>query len=682
MQTSANYLGIYPLTTVTPFTYREGATMLSIMETFKEWAVQLGPEVQLIVDETLGLFNEQFATLTADVATTKDQWQDLFDAFMANVVAELEGLNDQAVANLANNPASKLSVALNALFANKATQETVESGRLSVDTLDSWWDDKFTSRHDHVVDIRDFGGKSEPGFDSAPALRAAVDYAVANGIRRVVTPGATFYFGSVLNLPSNIELDFMGANLHALPSNNNGLFETTSKGNRGYGSGGKNITIRNATIWGDFANGRIIGNSFHHAENLLVEDVIFNEAVQNSHNLDLMGCKDVVIRRCKFRGRLDVEGRLYVEAVQVDHSTRGGAGPNLNEVPESFDGLPCVNITMEDCVSEPITVGGTVYLAPRLIGSHSRVSDIRHKNITVKNCRIVNSGTTATDQRNQGWVHFTHTDGLLIDGMTFVNTRNDEVVAIGSWGVDTTYPLSSVGDSSPQINSAAGPVSSKNIIIKNIVFEGFRGSGTSVLIRVHGTGDTVGGYAENVSISNVTLDNAQPGAEAAHGSYVVSCARVNGLTVDDINVGSVAVGVTVEMGKSVSISRVNVSKMCSTPVRVVGSEGVTVTDIVSVGNNSLYLSGVSLVTVSNIVHRVVVLGAIQYAAIFSVSACNLFIISGISISGIASSGHEFGVRLYGDSSNGTLNGGVVSGFSPGFNYTNTTNVEVTGTVVA
>lgn len=670
-----------PLTNITPFTFRDAYTVLDLYERLREFLAEtLTPEIDgkltLIYDEV----QSQVVALANDVNASKDAWQALFDQFMADVIVELEGLNDQAVANLVNNVNSQISIALNTHFASKATQTTVESGRLSPTALDTWWDDKFTTEHTHVVDIRAHGGKAEPDFDNSPAMNAAIAYATANGIRRVVTPGDTWYFGSVINLPSNIELDFMGANLRALPSTS-GLFETTSKGATGYGSGGKNITLRNGTIWGDFVNNRIVGNSFHHAENLLVENMIFNEAVQNSHNLDLMGCKDVIIRNCKFRGRLNVEGRSYVEAVQIDHSTRGGAGPNLGENPVSFDGLPCVNILMENCVSEPIVVNTVEYLAPRLIGSHSRVSNVRHRNITVRNCRIVNSGATTSDQRYQGWIHFTHTDGLLVEGITFVNTRNDEAVAIGSWGVDTTYPLSSVSQESPQLTADAGGVSIKNVIIRNITLVGFKSVGNGVAVRIHGTGDALSGYAENISISGVVIDDASPGGEAAHGMHVVSAARVNGLNINDFTLGKVAVGVNAELCQDVNVSNILISEQCSTPTRIVNCVNVTVSNINSVGNNSCYLSGISFLTVSNIKHTVLKLGVLQYASGFSVTGCDMFTITGIMVHAQVGAGHDYAVRLYGNASNGVLVGGAVSNDASGFNFVNTVNVTVANTVV-
>lgn len=79
----------------------------------------LGPEIDakltLIYTETQAMVN----ALAEDVNASKDAWQGLFDEFMANVIVELEGLNDQAVANLVNDAGSNIRVALDSLYATR-----------------------------------------------------------------------------------------------------------------------------------------------------------------------------------------------------------------------------------------------------------------------------------------------------------------------------------------------------------------------------------------------------------------------------------------------------------------------------------------------------------------------------------------------------------------------------------
>lgn len=82
-----------PMAQITPFTYREGATLMYLIERLKRWSVELGPSVQAVLDKAL-------EELTEYVDDAKNFWQNKFDDFMANIIKELEALNDQAVAQL------------------------------------------------------------------------------------------------------------------------------------------------------------------------------------------------------------------------------------------------------------------------------------------------------------------------------------------------------------------------------------------------------------------------------------------------------------------------------------------------------------------------------------------------------------------------------------------------------
>lgn len=85
-----------PMAQITPFTYREGATLMYIVERLKRWSVELGPEVQKIIDDAVNQFSN-------DIEIIKSDWQKYFDDFIADVIAQLEALNDQSVANLIGN---------------------------------------------------------------------------------------------------------------------------------------------------------------------------------------------------------------------------------------------------------------------------------------------------------------------------------------------------------------------------------------------------------------------------------------------------------------------------------------------------------------------------------------------------------------------------------------------------
>ena len=108
--------GNLPLTQITPFTYRDGLTFLQILNEFERWLREIVPEIDGILEGWTEKYLTDHEALKNEIVNTKNQWQQLFDDFMADVVLQLEGLNDQAVANLVNSEASKIREALNDHF--------------------------------------------------------------------------------------------------------------------------------------------------------------------------------------------------------------------------------------------------------------------------------------------------------------------------------------------------------------------------------------------------------------------------------------------------------------------------------------------------------------------------------------------------------------------------------------
>lgn len=114
--TNLPYRDGVPFSTATPFTYREGITNLELWHALKMWAAKVVPEL----NDALNAFWEQYLldhqAVLDDIIQTKDQWQALFDQFMADIVVQLEGLNDQSMANLIQNELSLVRTNLDTLY--------------------------------------------------------------------------------------------------------------------------------------------------------------------------------------------------------------------------------------------------------------------------------------------------------------------------------------------------------------------------------------------------------------------------------------------------------------------------------------------------------------------------------------------------------------------------------------
>lgn len=117
---------IEPLSQISPFTYRDGSTYLEVLENLLKFLRDdmipgFNDELQRVYDDFMaGLQNAENT-----VITTKLEWQALFDAFMADVVSRLEGLNDEAVSNLVNNRESLTGASLYALYLEKNSSRII-----------------------------------------------------------------------------------------------------------------------------------------------------------------------------------------------------------------------------------------------------------------------------------------------------------------------------------------------------------------------------------------------------------------------------------------------------------------------------------------------------------------------------------------------------------------------------
>ena len=109
MLTSTNGLPlmIRPVNNISPFTYRDGETYLEILYRLRNYitgidgAGGLVNEFTLELDRIIAEFNDGLAT-----------WDARFDAFIANITAELRALNDEAMADLIIDTATATHAAL------------------------------------------------------------------------------------------------------------------------------------------------------------------------------------------------------------------------------------------------------------------------------------------------------------------------------------------------------------------------------------------------------------------------------------------------------------------------------------------------------------------------------------------------------------------------------------------
>lgn len=483
-------------------------------------------------------------------------------------------------------------------------------------------DENYARRGELFVNVRDFGAVGDGVTDDSAAFNAAMeaarDKSSFGGCTVTALPAGDFR-AKIVRIYSDTTVDLNFSTFRHTGDSGYIMFCSFSGGPAGYGSGGTDITLRNIKFQGDFSNGRGCANVFHHVDRLTFDHVTFTEALGTSgHPADIMGCRSVRMFDCAGFGRYEVAGRAYVEMFQIDHSARSNAGSELPEADTAWDGLPCYDVVMERCKSEPITIGSTTYLAPRLIGSHSRIANLLHDKIVLRDISVTDTGPTGSDGNYRGGVHFTHTKGLLIDGYTFTNTRAEDSAALGIESVDTTYPLSSVASASPVADTALGSVACGDVVVKNFRAYGANHELASSLILVAGK---AGAPVKNVSIEGQAV-GFHSGNTAAldQGATIVDMNRVEDVDIRVrgekvsrlVNVTNSGV-VTVEMqGKEIMHSAIRASS-----VEVLNLPKATLVETVVAG----YLTAVNVLNITAQMVRTKNVPTPVYTGAYNITGC-------------------------------------------------------------
>lgn len=140
-----------PYTNITPFTVRDNATYLNILESMREWLINsfvphVDGEIGALSESwtnTIDLLTAQIVTAIGDVETDKTEIAAALAAAIAArdateaFASDAAGIQDTAITGIFNNAVSTFRVALNNVYARKNLETLVDTGRLSQTALDS-----------------------------------------------------------------------------------------------------------------------------------------------------------------------------------------------------------------------------------------------------------------------------------------------------------------------------------------------------------------------------------------------------------------------------------------------------------------------------------------------------------------------------------------------------------------
>lgn len=396
----------------------------------------------------------------------------------------------------------------------------------------------FTSKT-AIFNVKDFGAVADasdltPGTNNTPAFQAAVDAAALQGGGIILIPAGQYHLAGAVMLKSNIHIIGYGAILRKFgESTEYSAFKAFSNGATGYGSSVRNVTFEGIHFRGQFGTGLSgISIGLHHAQNITFRKCEWFEAVVGGHAIDSSGSDGILVDNCVFRGFKPQTNREYVEAIQLDHSLIGGLG---GDTLSSYDGLPTINVTVQNSKFLPYILNGTTYPAPNPMGSHGRVvgqwfNNIKFLNNYVEGCHE----PVTTDPfalTCKGWLHFFCAQNVTIRGNYFKNTGAKTSRVIGAYPISTGTALADVGTAGAASISMT-PMPIKHITIAENTFEGFSSDTAEGIIWLSGTSGTNG---KDVKILNNTLFDSfsTPGVAADKGQDFIYLQDIDGSVVDN-----------------------------------------------------------------------------------------------------------------------------------------------------
>ena len=346
------------------------------------------------------------------------------------------------------------------------------------------------------VSPEEHGAVGDGVVDDTAAIQAALDYAERGGTV-VFRAGATYKLNGPMIIGTGTTIEGNGATVFKSSGATSDVVMTNKMYDKGYGGGGVDITIRNLRVLGDYAGtSRDATSPFMHVVGLRVDGCTFEQGMRNGHYLDILGCDDVSVTRCTFKGMNPGSGREIIEAVQIDSATRAGSG-GAHFGTGYYDGLPTRNIRVDSCTFLPLKVGATEYPMPNPIGAHggALVGDeglVRGVWFTNNSC----TGWVPDYAGNywHGWVHLPGMRDVVIQGNVFtytgpIRTTGGRGGIIVARDVQQVIPLSQVEATGPTTVAPTNPRSAKSWKVSDNVFRGFEGNfvdSFSALILIDG----------------------------------------------------------------------------------------------------------------------------------------------------------------------------------------------------
>lgn len=286
------------------------------------------------------------------------------------------------------------------------------------------------------------------------------------------------------------------------------MFVASSYGIPGYGSGASDLTISDFVARGDYANGAV-GTlaQLHHSRNVTFRNVVADELMGGGHVVDMMGCDTVLVDGCSVIGSSG--DRVYSEAFQTDYSQARGFSWIEDSTYAACDGLPTINVTIQNSLFTNKVVNGVNRPCPSPMGTHTAIEGQRLKGLAFLN-NVVRGWATDTTSAYRGVLHFsTGPQGLRIEGNRFENTLNADNPIINVYRGVYLLPMSEIKNPAPPASpQSANALTARNVrILNNTITGSARGDSAITIAGDH----TANVLAYDVEVSNNRIENNDQG---------------------------------------------------------------------------------------------------------------------------------------------------------------------------
>ncbi|MCP3025426.1 right-handed parallel beta-helix repeat-containing protein [Halobacillus sp. A5] len=254
--------------------------------------------------------------------------------------------------------------------------------------------------------VQDYGAIGDGDADDTQAIQTVFDEANDSDGIEVLFPPGTYRVTDPLYIRKNTKVIAHNA---IIDKKHDGTFllniESDSE-DTGYDGHG-NIYIEGG-IWNSNAPDYTGGTAFvfGHGENITFRDITLLD-VNPGHAIEFNACKNVLVDASKFFGMVDVDGKEYSEAIQLDLMKSQGVFPWKDS---NFDNTPCQDVIIQNCLFGASEENGAW---GRAVGSHSATADRWHERIFITNNIVKDCHHWAF--RAYSWNDVTINDNMIFD---------------------------------------------------------------------------------------------------------------------------------------------------------------------------------------------------------------------------------------------------------------------------